>query len=172
METDSDFEQQLVVGFILGSDDSDDELDSLVEDCRVAHSLTGEWKLKILSWSIIIVPLDRKKHGGSVPGKRPNISRNFAAGHQRICNDYFDDHPVYDEKTFRHRFRMSKRLFMKILRDVEQFASYLHQKSDETAIPVSSVLKELASYFTQKLDATGLLGASPFQKVSVFLILS
>ena len=42
METDSDFEQQLVVGFILGSDDSDDELDSLVEDCRVAHSLTGE----------------------------------------------------------------------------------------------------------------------------------
>ena len=31
METDSDFEQQLVVNFILGSDDSDDELDSLVD---------------------------------------------------------------------------------------------------------------------------------------------
>ena len=34
-------------------------------------------------------------------------------------NDFFVDDPKYNEETFRYRFRMSKRLFMKIVGDLE-----------------------------------------------------
>ena len=33
--------------------------------------------------------------------------------------DYFDENPKFNEDTFRHRFRMSKSLFLKIVSDVE-----------------------------------------------------
>src|SRR3954468_17167144 len=45
-------------------------------------------------------------HGGSQPGRSPNINRNSLEGHKRIINDYFADQPIYGERLFRRRFRM------------------------------------------------------------------
>ena len=50
--------------------------------------------------------------------------------------------PVYDAMMFRQRFRMSKRLFLRILESVQNYDSY----------------------FMQKPDATGQLGLSGLQK--------
>ena len=87
-------------------------------------------------------PIDPPRHGGSRHGKRPNIAQGRIEGHERLMKDYFVEDPIYDAKMFRQRFRMSKRLFLRIL-DCEQ---------------------NYDSYFVQKPDATGQLGLNGLQK--------
>jgi hypothetical protein len=84
------------------------------------------------------------KAGGSRPGKRPNINRERHIGAERVMKDYFGDNPVYDDRLFRRRYRMSRQLFLKIHNDVVSHDSY----------------------FLQKPDATGLLGLSSLQKLT------
>ena len=45
---------------------------------------------------------------------------------------YFVEDPVYDAWMFRQRFRMFKRLFLRILESVENYDSYFMQKPDVT----------------------------------------
>ena len=47
-------------------------------------------------------------HGGSRPGRAPNVDRGIQQGHERIIKDYFDLEPVYGEKVFRRRFRIQE----------------------------------------------------------------
>ena len=86
--------------------------------------------------------IDPPRRGGSRRGKRPNIARGRIEGHERLMRDYFVEDPVYDARMFRQRFRMSKRLFLRILESVQNYDSY----------------------FVQKPDATGQLGLSGLQK--------
>ena len=60
-------------------------------------------------------PIDPPRRGGSRREKRPNIVRGRFKGHERLMRDYFVEDPVYDARMFRQRFRMSKRLFLRIL---------------------------------------------------------
>ena len=46
--------------------------------------------------------------------KRRYIHRDREGAHERLVADYFSDQPRYPEDYFRCRFRMSKRLFMRI----------------------------------------------------------
>ncbi|KAE8974234.1 hypothetical protein PR003_g19319 [Phytophthora rubi] len=87
------------------------------------------------------------KRGGSRPGRSPNAKRDHAAGHQRLLLDYFASEPVYNERLFRRRFRMPKRVFLRIMEAVV----------------------EQDDYFEQKYDATGEPGLSPLQKVTAVL---
>jgi hypothetical protein len=89
---------------------------------------------------------DEPKRKGSVIGHRV-IDRDRASGHDRIFKDYFADNPVYPEKNFRRRYRMSKRLFNKIHADI-----------------VGKV-----PYFVQKKDAAGKMGVSSLQKITAAL---
>jgi hypothetical protein len=92
-----------------------------------------------------------KKGGGSIPGKSPNLNRDFEGAFRKICEDYFDDNPRYPEKTFERRFRMSKSLFLRITRAV----------------------REQNIYFTRRLDAIGVWGAYGLQKfVAVIRVLA
>lgn len=83
-------------------------------------------------------------HGGSRPGRRPNLPRGFMEGYERIYKDYLAPNPIYGETLFRRRFRMHRNLFMKIVDDV-------------TAHNI---------YFQQKPDALGKLGLHPVQKIA------
>jgi hypothetical protein len=95
--------------------------------------------------------------GGSLPGKAANKDRDFVAGHRRLMLDYFwpfdaerDDHsggfgPVYDERDFERRFRMPRPVFNTIFAAVVEDNEYLR--------------------LGLKRDATGILGATPLQKV-------
>ncbi|KAE9032977.1 hypothetical protein PR003_g9059 [Phytophthora rubi] len=49
------------------------------------------------------------KRGGSTPGRSPNAERNHVAGHNQLYNDYFASDPVYNDRLFRRRFRMTRR---------------------------------------------------------------
>ena len=56
----------------------------------------------------------------------------------------FATNPIYDHSTFRRRFRVSRSIFNRLLNAV--------LRADD--------------YFVQKRDLTGLLGLSPFQKLT------
>ena len=74
--------------------------------------------------------------------KRGYIERDRRAAHDRLMKDYFDEAPTFSNEMFRRRFRMSKRLFLRIVDDLE--ANY--------------------DYFKQKADARGALGFTGIQK--------
>jgi hypothetical protein len=52
----------------------------------------------------------KKRRRGSVHGHEV-VYRDRHAGNLRIVTDYFVDVPVYNDKFFRRRFRMSRNLF-------------------------------------------------------------
>ena len=59
----------------------------------------------------------RRGRGGSLPGRAPNAARDFDLGAMRIMRDYFGwagRPPVYGERLFRTRSRMSTALFLQI----------------------------------------------------------
>ncbi|XP_070662437.1 uncharacterized protein [Malus domestica] len=67
--------------------------------------------------------------------------------HANLMNNYFNPNSVYTEEDFRHRFRMRRHVFERLLRDVQQ----------------------VNPYFRQKRDRAGLPGFSPHQKATVAL---
>jgi hypothetical protein len=74
--------------------------------------------------------------------RRIQIMRDREAANQRLINDYFSETSLYTDKQFKRRFRMSRRLFLKIVKDMD-----------------SNLI-----YFQQKSDARGKLGFTPLQK--------
>ena len=69
-------------------------------------------------------PIDPPRRGGSRRGKRPNIALGRIEGHERLMRDYLVENLVYDARMFRQKFRMSKRLFLRILESVQNYDSY------------------------------------------------
>lgn len=98
----------------------------------------------------------RRTSGGSIPGKSPNIYREYAGTHMFYMVKYFwpsdqarpgtsDRGPQQPEATFETRFRMPKNFFILIL---------------HTIIPDSPYLQQVLC-----LDGTGRLGITPLFKV-------
>ncbi|PLW47037.1 hypothetical protein PCASD_03959 [Puccinia coronata f. sp. avenae] len=52
--------------------------------------------------------------------ERAVILRDQLAGHERLLKDYFSEHLVYNERMFERCFRMSRSLFEKIGRDLQE----------------------------------------------------
>ncbi|XP_021986845.1 uncharacterized protein LOC110883386 [Helianthus annuus] len=62
---------------------------------------------------------------------RDYIERDRRAANDRLMKDYFDEAPTYpNPEVFRRRFRMSKRLFLRIVEDFENNFDYFKQKAD------------------------------------------
>jgi hypothetical protein len=57
------------------------------------------------------------------------ILRDRLAGHERLIKDYFSENPVYNERMFERRFRMSRSLFEKIGRDLQEHNRFWIQKA-------------------------------------------
>jgi hypothetical protein len=52
--------------------------------------------------------------------ERAVILRDQLASHERLIKDYFSKNPVYNERMFERCFRMSRSLFEKIGRDLQE----------------------------------------------------
>ena len=69
--------------------------------------------------------------GGSTKGRTKNVSRNRVGGHARIFKDYFHrTNPVYKPHMFRRRYRMRRKVFMRILRGVRDYDPYFQCRPD------------------------------------------
>lgn len=85
------------------------------------------------------------QHRGSVKGRSKNLPRNRVEGQACLHKDYFHlTNPIFPEKYFRRRYRMSRDLFLVILRGVRNYDPY----------------------FQCRRDATGALGFTSYQKCS------
>ncbi|KAH9468260.1 hypothetical protein Pst134EA_033420 [Puccinia striiformis f. sp. tritici] len=74
--------------------------------------------------------LEPPVHGGSRPGRQPNLERGFEEGYQRLYRDYLAPEPIYGDNLFRRRFRMHRELFIKIVDDVTAHDDYFQRKAD------------------------------------------
>ncbi|XP_021979533.1 uncharacterized protein LOC110875640 [Helianthus annuus] len=74
--------------------------------------------------------------------RRAKLNRDQKAAHDKLVAEYFADEPVYTDEMFRRRFRMSRRLFLRIAGDMAQ--------SDP--------------FFTLRYDARGQRGFTNLQK--------
>ncbi|KAG2998480.1 hypothetical protein PC128_g25901 [Phytophthora cactorum] len=84
--------------------------------------------------------------GGSRPGKAPNKLRDAASRHLRLLPQYFGPNPIYKEDDFRTRFRMSRRLFIRVLKAVVEDDPYFVQRPEATGkMGISSLLKVSAT---------------------------
>ncbi|GJX93468.1 ALP1-like protein [Tanacetum coccineum] len=74
--------------------------------------------------------------------QRTPVERDRYGAHDRLVMAYFSEHPQYDEATFRERFRMSRRLFTKIVREVTDASHFFQQRDGCTGQRgISSLMK-------------------------------
>jgi hypothetical protein len=59
--------------------------------------------------------VERRDPGGSRPGKRANIKRNYLEGHEKMFRDYFAETPTYPPGMFRCWYSMQRSLFLRIM---------------------------------------------------------
>jgi hypothetical protein len=97
-------------------------------------------------FTLLLVDYARKKKRkprGSIVS-REVVHRPQQSGHDKLFWDYFCENPIYGQRFFRRRFRMSCCLF----------------------IHIENAVKEHCPYFVQKRNAAGKLGHICFKKVA------
>ncbi|KAJ9547860.1 hypothetical protein OSB04_020403 [Centaurea solstitialis] len=106
----------------------------------------GEWTVRHANATQLIIQyIENGEAEPSNPRPRgPNKDRGREDGHDKLVADYFSDNPVYNDEDFKRRFRMSRRLFVRIVSDLEREFDC----------------------FKQQWDARGVMGFSPLQKCS------
>ncbi|KAI3742646.1 hypothetical protein L1987_60338 [Smallanthus sonchifolius] len=62
--------------------------------------------------------------------RRVRVNRDRAAANDLLVRDYFTKNQIYNDKSFKRRFRMSRPLFLRIVRDLEREFEYFQQKYD------------------------------------------
>ncbi|GKA56186.1 ALP1-like protein [Tanacetum coccineum] len=80
---------------------------------------------------------------------RTSVQRDHYGAHDRLVMAYFSEHPQYDEATFSERFRMSRRLFSKIVREVTDASHFFQQRDDCTGHRGISALMKYTSAIRQ-----------------------
>ncbi|XP_022031206.1 uncharacterized protein LOC110932155 [Helianthus annuus] len=62
--------------------------------------------------------------------RNPAINRDREGAHERLVADYFADEPLYSETMFRRRFRMSRRLFLRMADDLAFYDPFFTLRYD------------------------------------------
>src|SRR3954462_7569440 len=76
----------------------------------------------------------KPKCGSSVPGRMKCKARKRTEGYCMLYADYFADQPLHGEDVFLRLFRMSRKLFLKIVHAIREFEPYLVCKKDCTGL--------------------------------------
>ncbi|XP_010239138.2 uncharacterized protein LOC100834642 [Brachypodium distachyon] len=135
---DSDDEEMLAALF----DEEVTAADDVASDGEQEHPLIVSSLL-----GLIVEDVERPGRGGSRKGRRKRKARQRMEGYCMPYADYFADDPLDNDVIFRRRFRMSWKLFLKIV----------------------DYLREYDDYFKLKRDAVGTLGLTSIQKCMVSL---
>ena len=67
-----------------------------------------------------------------MPGRVKAKNRHRLEGYCMLYADYFADAPLHGDRTFRRRYRMSKKLFLRIVNSIREFDNYFKCKMDCT----------------------------------------
>ncbi|KAJ9540661.1 hypothetical protein OSB04_027167 [Centaurea solstitialis] len=104
--------------------DSDDDFDLMIDQVLLANLQAAELIGKLVTTGIL------QNNGEGPSNKRPrgpNKERGREEGHDKLITDYFSNNPVYNDEDFKRRFRMTRRLFLRIVNDLERELEYFKQ---------------------------------------------
>ncbi|KAL9670909.1 hypothetical protein QQ045_008470 [Rhodiola kirilowii] len=68
------------------------------------------------------------------PRRRPNLARKRGPRGQNLLDDYFVEHPIFSERDFRRRYRMSRNLFNRIKTTLCNHDPFWHQRRDAAGV--------------------------------------
>ncbi|XP_014751597.2 uncharacterized protein LOC100822596 [Brachypodium distachyon] len=94
---------------------------------------------------------NKKKRRGAIPG-RTVVPRDRFGSNLRIVAQYFANPPVYNEKFFRRRFRMSMNRFLRIVDEVESHDDYFRQRANAVADNVDDVVRLAESTMNEAFE--------------------
>jgi hypothetical protein len=77
----------------------------------------------------MIAEEDKPVIGGSAPGCRKSKPRQRMEGYCMLYAGYFANDPLHDDTVFRRHFRMSRKLFLKIVENLRE-SDYFKLKRD------------------------------------------
>jgi hypothetical protein len=77
------------------------------------------------------------------------INHDRVEGQQALMRDYFGESPVYSDKQFRRRFRMSRPLYQKIVSEVEQADPYFQSTYCRAGKPSFTALQKVTAAIRQ-----------------------
>jgi hypothetical protein len=80
------------------------------------------------------------RRGGLALGRRKCKPRQRTEGYCMLYADYFADNPLHGEIVFRRCFRMSQKLFLRIVYALQEYDSYFRCKLDCTGMAWFSAL--------------------------------
>ena len=114
--------------------DSDDEeaLAALLEEEAEADVQEEEHMMVLAALAQLLASNEKPRRGGSAPGRVKAKNRHRLEGYCMLYSDYFADAPLHADKTFRRRYRMSRKLFFRIVNSIREFYSYFKCKKDCT----------------------------------------
>lgn len=124
--------KKLLVNYLKKRKEEEEEKDTLFLDIVVNC-------MKYASYAAL--DFEKRKR---VRGPRITIDRDYLAGYERLMKDYFSEDSSVFESKFRRRYRMSRRLFVRITEALER-----HDQ-----------------YFSQRKNAAGKMGLHPVQKTT------
>ena len=111
-----------------GSSNPPEILNQLINESRRVHQLNRQVAEEYLEVTNVV--RDVVNNMVPAPRRRSYIHRDREQANTRLMKDYFDEAPTFNDAMFRRRFRMSKRLFLRIVEDMEREYEYFQQKPD------------------------------------------
>ena len=115
---------------------------ALLEEEAAADVQEEEHLMVLAALAQLLASNEKARQGGSASGRVKAKNRHRLEGYYMLYSDYFADAPLQGEKTFRRRYRMSRKLFLGIVNSIREFDNY----------------------FKCKMDCTGALGFTSIQK--------
>ena len=122
--------------------DEEEELAALLEEEAAADVQEEEHLMVLAALAQLLASNEKPRRGGSAPRRVKAKNRHRLQGYCMLYSDYFADAPLHGERTFRRRYRMSRKLFLRIVNSIREFDNY----------------------FKCKMDCTGALGFTSIQK--------
>jgi hypothetical protein len=126
----------------MDSDEEEEQMFAEIFEKEMAAAAQDEEHMLILAClSGLYAETAIGRRGGSAPGRRKCKPRQRMEGYCILYANYFADNPLHGEAFFRRRFRMSRKLFLKIVYALRDYDSYFRCKLDCTGMAEFSALQ-------------------------------
>ena len=89
--------------------DEEEELAALLEEEAAADVQEEEHLMVLAALAQLLASNEKPRRGGSAPGRVKAKNRHRLQGYCMLYSDYFADAPLHGERTFRRRYRMSRK---------------------------------------------------------------
>jgi hypothetical protein len=108
-------------------DEEEQMLAEIFEEEMAAAAQDEEHILILACLSGLYAETTIGRRSWSAPGRQKCMPRQRMEGYYILYADYFANNPLHGEAVFRRRFRMSRKLFLKIVYALRDYDSYFGQ---------------------------------------------